>query len=104
LLQHESLENWISFKTIEEAQDKICPPHWAYEPDKSEQVVYDELYAFFSKLYFAFGSPGSGEFCGVLPKLIQLARFGEERKPAEPGNRREGVGLRSAGDEHPAHR
>jgi len=87
-----------TFKTIEEAQDKICPPHRAYEPERSEQLVYDELYALFSKLYFAFGSPGTGEFGGVLPKLIQLARFGEERKPAEPGNRRDGVGLRSAGD------
>jgi L-ribulokinase len=87
-----------TFKTIEEAQDKICPPHRAYEPEKSEQLVYDELYALFSKLYFAFGSPGTGEFGGVLPKLIQLARFGEERKPDEPGNRRDGVGLRSAGD------
>lgn len=87
-----------TFKTIEEAQDKICPPHRAYEPEKSEQLVYDELYALFSKLYFAFGSPGTGEFGGVLPKLIQLARFGEERKPVEPGNRRDGVGLRSAGD------
>jgi|CZKY01.1.fsa_nt_gi L-ribulokinase len=87
-----------TFKTIEEAQDKICPPDRAYEPEKSEQLVYDELYALFSKLYFAFGSPGTGEFGGVLPKLIQLARFGEERKPVEPGNRRDGVGLRSAGD------
>jgi L-ribulokinase len=87
-----------TFKTIEEAQDKICPPHRAYEPEKSEQLVYDELYALFSKLYFAFGSPGTGEFGGVLPKLIQLARFGEERKRDEPGNRRDGVGLRSAGD------
>ena len=26
-----------TFKTIEEAQDKICPPHKVFEPDKSEQ-------------------------------------------------------------------
>jgi len=87
-----------TFKTIEEAQDKICPPHRAYESEKSEQPVYDELYALFSKLYFVFGLPQAGEFGGVLPKLIELARFGEERKPVEPGNRRDRAGLRSARD------
>lgn len=68
-----------TFKTIEEAQDKICPPYGVYEPEQSEQLVYDELYALFSDLYFAFGRAGNGEFGSVLPKLIQLARFGEER-------------------------
>lgn len=68
-----------TFKTIEEAQDKICPPHRAYEPEKSEQLVYDELYILFSKLYFAFGQPATEELGSVLPKLIQLARFREDR-------------------------
>jgi L-ribulokinase len=61
-----------TFKTIEEAQDKICPPHRIFEPQKSEQAAYDELFELFSRLYFAFGSL-KGAFGGILPKLIQLA-------------------------------
>lgn len=61
-----------TFKTIEEAQDKICPPHRIFEPQKSEQAAYHELFELFSRLYFAFGSP-KGAFGGILPKLIQLA-------------------------------
>ena len=61
-----------TFQTIEEAQDKICPPHRVFEPQKSEQAAYDELFELFSRLYFAFGSL-KGAFGGILPKLIQLA-------------------------------
>src|SRR5580693_7783697 len=42
-----------TFQTIEEAQDKICPPHRVFEPQKSEQAAYDELFELFSRLYFA---------------------------------------------------
>ncbi|HZP17770.1 MAG TPA: ribulokinase, partial [Terriglobales bacterium] len=61
-----------TFKTIEEAQDKICPPYRVYEPDPAEQGVYDELYQLFSRLYFAFGNKG-GEMGEVLPALIRIA-------------------------------
>jgi L-ribulokinase len=61
-----------TFKTVEEAQDKICSPNKVFEPDKSEQPIYAELYGLYSKLYFALGQPG-GAFGDVLPKLIQLA-------------------------------
>ncbi len=62
-----------TFKTIEEAQDKICPPHNVYEPKKSEQLVYDDLYSLFSKLYFAFGEPKANAFAEVLPTLIRVS-------------------------------
>src|SRR5580700_5239161 len=61
-----------TFKTIEDAQKKNCPSHRVFEPDKSEQAAYDELFELFSRLYFAFGSL-KGAFGGILPKLIQLA-------------------------------
>ena len=61
-----------TFKTVEEVQDKICSPNKVFEPDKSEQPIYAELYGLYSKLYFALGQPG-GAFGDVLPKLIQLA-------------------------------
>jgi len=60
-----------TFKTIEEAQDKICPPYRTFEPDASEQRVYDDLYRFFSRMYFAFGK-GNGEMGHVLPGLIHI--------------------------------
>jgi len=62
-----------TFKTIEEAQDKICAPHKVFEPEKSEQQVYTELYGLYSKLYFALGQP-AGSLGDVLPKLIRLSK------------------------------
>jgi len=61
-----------TFKTIEEAQDKICPPHRVYEPDPAEQRVYDDLYRLFSRLYFAFGKK-AGEMGHILPALIRIS-------------------------------
>jgi L-ribulokinase len=63
------------FKTVEEAQAKICPRHTVYEPQADTQDAYRELYELYRKIYFAFGTPGDGsEFGQVLPKLIQIAR------------------------------
>jgi L-ribulokinase len=63
-----------TFKTIEEAQKKICPPNRVFEPDNSEQFVYEELYPLYSKLYFSLGDPkDAAGFGGVLPTLIRVA-------------------------------
>ena len=67
-----------TFKTVEEAQNKICPSFKIYEPEKPEQQVYETLYGHYSKLYFAFGSPQQQPFGAVLPSLIRTA--GEVRK------------------------
>lgn len=61
-----------TFKTVEEAQDKICPPHRTYSPDAGEQRVYDELYRLFSRLYFEFGRK-AGQMGHVMPELIRIA-------------------------------
>jgi len=37
------------FKTVEEAQDKICPAYKVFQPEISAKAVYEELYAFYSK-------------------------------------------------------
>src|SRR6476619_5887149 len=47
-----------TFKTIEDAQEKICPAHKVYEPAKSEQQIYGDIYPLYRKLYFALGEPG----------------------------------------------
>jgi L-ribulokinase len=62
-----------TFKSIDEAQDKICPPHKVYQPEQPERLVYDDLYQLYRKLYFAFGEPGNSVFADVLPALIRNA-------------------------------
>jgi L-ribulokinase len=64
-----------TFKTIEEAQDALCPGHVAIEPMASEVAVYQELYALYKKLYFAFGERKSSavEIGDVLPELRRIA-------------------------------
>lgn len=66
-----------TFKTIEEAQDKICPSHRTFVPENSAQRIYESLYLLYNKLYFALGqtfsqrdSAGLGD---VLPTLIAVA-------------------------------
>jgi len=61
-----------TFETVDEAQDKICPPNRVYEPDRSEQRIYDELYALFSRLYFAFGKK-EADMGDVFPALIRIS-------------------------------
>src|ERR1700720_618605 len=61
-----------TFKTIEEAQNKICPPHRVFDPDPSERRIYDDLYRLFSRMYFAFGDK-LADMGDVLPTLIRIS-------------------------------
>src|SRR5271170_856533 len=62
-----------TFKTIEEAQDKICPPHREFLPDRSAQHTYEQLYPLYNKLYFTLGQRGSNGLGDILPTLIAVA-------------------------------
>ena len=62
-----------TFHSLEEAQDKICPPFKVFAPDPSAQRVYDQLYPLYRDLYFALGDPGKGPLAKVLPTLIRIA-------------------------------
>ncbi len=62
-----------TFRTIEEAQDKICPPHRTFTPNESEERTYDDLYPSYSKLYFTLGQPNGDDLGRILPKLIAVA-------------------------------
>jgi L-ribulokinase len=63
------------FSSIDEAQQHVCPSHTVYEPQMETESVYSELYELYRKLYFDFGTPGTGtKFGGVLPALIQISR------------------------------
>lgn len=61
-----------TFKTIEDAQDRLCPKHKIYEPQPEAQKVYDEIYELYSRLYFDLGQPSS-KFGDVLPKLMKIS-------------------------------
>ena len=63
-----------TFKTIEEAQDKICPSHRTFTPNDSAQRAYDDLYPLYSRLYFALGRRGSNGLGDILPTLIAVAQ------------------------------
>ena len=63
-----------TFKTIDEAQNRVCASFTVYEPEKAAQEVYETLYQHYRKLYFLFGEPGKSEFGEVLPALIQIAK------------------------------
>jgi L-ribulokinase len=56
-----------TFKSIEEAQDKLCPGHVVVEPVPAQTAVYSDLYRMFRELYFSFGQ-GT-----VLPELRRIA-------------------------------
>ena len=62
------------FSTVEEAQEKVCPQHRAFEPEADATQVYSELYEVYRRIYFDFGQPAKGSrFGDVLPSLIRVA-------------------------------
>lgn len=68
-----------TFKTIEEAQDKICPAHRTFAPEDWAQRTYERLYPLYNKLYFALGQHGNDGMGDILPTLIAVAaRDGHE--------------------------
>jgi len=68
-----------TFKTVEEAQDKICPGHTVFTPEPAAQKTYNSLYPLYHRIYFGFGQPGVGDFGDVLPKLISVAEKANAR-------------------------
>jgi L-ribulokinase len=62
-----------TFKSVEDAQDKICPTNKVYDPDSDAQRVYNQLYPLYRDLYFALGEPGKNPLASVLPALIRVS-------------------------------
>jgi L-ribulokinase len=65
-----------TFKTIEEAQEALCPSYRVVQPDPRQTRIYAKLYPLYEQLYFALGVPGSKKVAvgDVLPALRQIAR------------------------------
>jgi L-ribulokinase len=64
-----------AFRSIEEAQDALCPGYATIEPEKAGAATYAEMYPLFRKLYFAFGERRAKaiEIGDVLPELRRIA-------------------------------
>lgn len=63
-----------AFKTIEDAQQALCPAFTTIEPDPAQAAVSQELFAHWRALYFALGQPGSAPAAlgEVLPALRRI--------------------------------
>jgi L-ribulokinase len=59
------------FKTVEQAQDALCPQYRTVEPSPAAARIYEDLYGLYKRLYFAMGQKG-GAWGDVLPELRRL--------------------------------
>jgi L-ribulokinase len=62
-----------TFKTIEEAQDKICPSNRMFTPNAAAQHTYGQIYPLYKNLYFTLGQRSTGALGEILPTLIAVA-------------------------------
>jgi L-ribulokinase len=64
-----------AFRSLEEAQDALCPEYRVVEPDPKAVQTCEELYALYRELYFAFGSSNAPAFSAarILPTLRRVA-------------------------------
>jgi L-ribulokinase len=64
-----------AFKSLDQAQDALCPEFRVFEPQPQAVAVYQELFALYRKLYFAFGEGRSAPAAlgDVLPQLRSIA-------------------------------
>jgi L-ribulokinase len=68
-----------AFKTIEEAQQKMCLSFRVYEPESVAVARYHELFEVYRRVYFAFGTRGSapapmGDVLATLRRTASAAR------------------------------
>ena len=63
------------FKTIEDAQNALCPSFRTVKPDPASAAIYDQLFPLYRKLYFGLGTPQSQVVAigDVLPALRRIA-------------------------------
>ncbi|HVX67623.1 MAG TPA: FGGY-family carbohydrate kinase, partial [Bryobacteraceae bacterium] len=60
-----------TFRTVEEAQERLCPKYRVIEPDAREHAVYERLFDLYRSVYFALGKPDApaAALGRVLPEL-----------------------------------
>ena len=64
-----------TFRTIEEAQDTLCPSYITVEPEPTAVATYGTLYSLYRRLYFSLGSKTSEPVAigDILPRLRAVA-------------------------------
>jgi L-ribulokinase len=64
------------FKSIEEAQNALCPPFLAFLPEPAEAARYDRLFPLFRDAYFALGTADAqpAALGRILPELQAIRR------------------------------
>jgi L-ribulokinase len=64
-----------AFRSLEEAQNALCPEYRVVEPDAQTAKTYEELYALYREIYFAFGSSNAATISpgSILPTLRRVA-------------------------------
>jgi L-ribulokinase len=64
-----------TFKTVEQAQDALCPTYKTVEPDPISAGVYQALFALYRRLYFGLGTKDAetATISEVLPALRRIA-------------------------------
>jgi L-ribulokinase len=64
-----------TFRTVEEAQDALCPKYRVVEPDAASARTYEEMYGLYRKLYFGLGRANAEPVPvgDVLPELRRIA-------------------------------
>src|SRR6185437_13751069 len=64
-----------AFRTVEEAQDALCPGYTVIAPEPGAAATYQELYGLYRKLYFGMGQRNAGVAAigDVLPSLRHIA-------------------------------
>jgi L-ribulokinase len=64
-----------AFRTVEDAQDALCPGFDIIEPDPKQAAVYERMFALYRKLYFAMGRRDAepAAIGDVLPALRRIA-------------------------------
>jgi L-ribulokinase len=64
------------FKSIEEAQDALCPPFQTFTPERTEAARYDRLFKLFRDAYFALGTADAkpASLGHILPELQAIRR------------------------------
>jgi len=64
-----------TFKTVEEAQQALCPKYRTVTPDPVQAATCERLYALYRKAYFSLGQPAStaASLGDILPTLRNIA-------------------------------
>jgi L-ribulokinase len=64
-----------TFRTIEEAQEALCPAYRTVAPEAGATAIYEELFPLYRSLYFSFGEKQSKpvEIGAILPELRSVA-------------------------------